>query len=120
MIWRAAWLVAVVLMLIMWRACLGPRFVIQVHFGMDPEFFTGAEVFIDGELVGTLQPLGRRTLSGFEVEPGDHAVEVRREGCASRPAQVTAGATGSRVVLMAVPDSEYRGAADQCVIRLDR
>jgi len=120
MVWRAAWLVAVVLVILLWRGCMGgPQYVIQVRFDMDPEFLIGAEVVIDGQVAGTLQRVGSRTITGFRVEEGDHTVEVRLDGCNSDTARITTGFGGTRVVLMAVPDSETRGAEQVCVVRLE-
>ena len=118
--WRAAWLVAVIIVILLARACMGgPQYVIQVQFGMDPEFLIGAEVIIDGEVAGTLERMGGRTVTGFRVEEGEHTVEVRREGCDSDQANVTTGFGGTTVVLMAVPDSETRGVEEVCVVRWD-
>ena len=119
LMWRAAWLLAVILVIILWRGCLGgPRYVIQVQFGMDPEFLTGAEVVIDGTVAGTLGRIGSRTVNGFEVEEGEHTVEVRREGCEADPVRITSGFGGTTVMLIAEPDSNGRGAEESCVIRL--
>jgi len=120
LVWRAAWLVTVIALVLLWRACMGgPQYVIQIEFGMDPEWFTGAEVVIDGETVGTLERLRSRTLNGFRVEEGDHTVEVRREGCTSEPARVTSGFGGAQIRLMAVPDEGARGGERVCVVRLE-
>ncbi len=58
-------------------------------------------------------------LFGFRVGEGDHTVEVRREGCRAEPTSVTMGFGGTRVVLMAVPDSDYRDGDSGCVLRLE-
>jgi hypothetical protein len=119
-VWRAAWLVAVVLVFVMARSCLGgPRYVIQIQFGIDPEFLAGAQVVIDDVVVGHIERRGARTVNGFRVEEGEHTVAVRKEGCNWEPAHVTTGFGGTTVVLMATPDAEMRGAESVCVIRLD-
>ena len=38
----------------------------------------GSQVFIDGETVGTIDPSGALRVGG--VDPGEHTVEIRREG----------------------------------------
>ncbi len=120
MAWRAAWLVMIVLSLVLWRSSLGgPSYIVQIEFGMDPEYLTGAEVVIDGEVRGTLERYGARTVNGFEVDEGDHTVEVRKEGCNADTARITAGFGGTTLRIMAGPDSDYRGTESVCVIRLE-
>jgi len=55
---------------------LGSPEVIQIDFGMYPEVFEGAEVEIDGKVVGTLERTGQATRAGFEVKEGKHVVRV--------------------------------------------
>ena len=76
--WRAAWFVVVAVMLVLWRLAAGGggSHVIQIEFGMDPETFTGAEVLVDGQVVGTLERLRNRTLNGFRLEEGQHRLEL--------------------------------------------
>jgi hypothetical protein len=50
--------------------------VIQLDFGMYPEVFEGAEVEIDGRVVGTLERTGQATRAGFKVKQGKHVVRV--------------------------------------------
>ena len=121
LIWRGAWLVAVAALVVLWRACAGgPSTYVQIEFGMDPEYLTGARVVIDGEVVGTLERLRGRTLNGFPVDEGDHTVEVRREGCTSETARVTTGFGGTTVRLMAEPAEAVspEDGSYGCVVRL--
>ncbi|GMV05341.1 MAG: hypothetical protein AMXMBFR53_16200 [Gemmatimonadota bacterium] len=93
--WRAAWLVAAVLLMVLWRLTAGkPGHVVQIEFGMDPELFTGAQVLVDGEVVGTLERLRSRTLNGFRVEEGRREVALRKDGFASEPTVVEVGGFG--------------------------
>lgn len=121
LIWRAAWLVAVAVVVVLWRAAGGgSTYVVQIEFGMAPDFLTGAEVVVDGNVVGTLERYRRRTLNGFEVSEGDHTVEVRKDGCPGEPTRVTAGFGGTVVRLMAEPGERYDREREvyDCVIRL--
>ena len=119
MIWRAAWMVAVMILIVIGRSCLGPTHFVQIEFGMDPEYLAGAEVLIDGEVVGTLERRGSRTVNGFGVEEGDHTVEVRTEDCEGEPVRITSGVGGTTVRLMAVPEDSYRDERTVCVVRLE-
>ena len=67
---------------------LGSPEVIQIDFGMYPEVFEGAEVEIDGKVVGTLERTGQATRAGFKVEEGKHVVRVLHEH-ESAPVAVT-------------------------------
>ena len=55
---------------------LGSPEVIQIDFGMYPEVFEGAEVEIDGKVVGTLERTAQATRTGFKVKEGKHVVRV--------------------------------------------
>ena len=74
-----------------------------------------AEVVVDDSVVGILvpQPGGQR-VAGFEVEPGDHLVLVRTEGCEGIEREVSLlQGESRRAVLMADIDDGYR-----CRVRL--
>ncbi|MDH5196328.1 MAG: hypothetical protein OEY20_03635, partial [Gemmatimonadota bacterium] len=90
------------------------------QFGVDPAFLLGAEVVIDGEVVGRLERSGTRTVSGFPVEEGDHTAELRVPGCTSEPARFTSGFGGQRVTLVWRPDVRVQGRDSVCVLRLER
>jgi hypothetical protein len=117
--WRAAWMVAVALVIILWRV-LGTRggsHVVQVQFGVVPEL-EGATVFIDGDSAGTLQKHGARTLTGFRVEEGEHTVSVGMEGCPGEQARVTTGFGAGVVMLVAEVEEYSAGAAMSCRVVL--
>lgn len=117
--WRAAGMVAVILVIILWRvlAPQGGRHVVQVHFGMAPEL-EGAVVLIDGDSAGTLQKRGARTLTGFRVDSGEHTVSVGTEGCPGEPARVTTGFGAAVVVLLAEMEDRHGGAETTCRVVL--
>lgn len=118
--WRVATVGAVAILIVLWRSCVtNPAYVIQIEFGMAPEVLAGAEVVIDGEVVGMLKRHGSRTMSGFPVEEGDHTVELRLPGCESEQARFTSGFGGARVVFMWYPDIRMQGADSVCVLRLE-
>ena len=119
--WRVAAVAAVAILVILWKSCVGgPAYVVQVYFGMAPEVLAGAEVVIDGEVVGALERHGGRTLSGFPVGEGDHTAGLRLPGCESELARFTSGFGGSSVTLVWYPDITVRGGDSVCVLRLER
>jgi len=79
---------------------LGSKSVILIEFGMYPDEFEGLEVLIDGESAGTLRRFGNAFKTGFEVEDGDHVVEVKHPEIPCRPVKVTSGYGGHRVMLI--------------------
>ena len=72
-----------------------------IEVGIAPELLEGAEVVVDGGVVGALTRMGVRTLSGFKVGDGDHSVEVRLEGYASRSMTVNPASQGGSALLLA-------------------
>jgi hypothetical protein len=93
---RLGVLVGAILLMLFWRFCGGaPGHLVQVDFSIDPELFFGAEVVIDGEVVGSLQPSGARNLTGFRVEEGEHTVEIRLDGYLTEPTRFVAGFGGA-------------------------
>ena len=119
--WRAAWLVAAVLVFVVWRVAggRGGGHVIQIQFGMAPEL-EGATVLIDQEAAGTLAKRGARTLTGFRVDEGEHLVQVGREGCPGEPARVTTGFGAGTVMLLAEVEDRYVGGQPACRVVLRR
>lgn len=113
--WRAAWLVAAVLVFATWRVAggRGGGHVIQIQFGMVPEL-EGAKVLIDQEVAGTLAKRGVRTLAGFRVDEGEHVVQVGMEGCPGEPARVTTGFGAGTVMLLAEIEDRYVGGEAAC------
>jgi len=119
-VWRAAWLVTGALVMLLWRLAAGkPEQVVQIEFGMDPETFTGAEVLVDGQVVGTLERLRSRTLNGFRVEEGRHEIALRKEGFAAEAIVVDVGAFGAGPPrLLAVVEDRWTGGEVQPVLVL--
>jgi hypothetical protein len=72
---------------------------IIIHFGIEPQEFTGCEVMIDSVLVGRLQPVGRTYQNGFKVPAGEHLVELIHPEYRCLPTQVTTvrGASGAHL-----------------------
>ena len=71
----AAGVVVIGLFLLM-GGSFGQPEIIQLDFGMYPELLEGAQVEIDGKVVGTLESTGQATRAGFKVEKGRHVVRV--------------------------------------------
>ena len=88
--WRAQLAVSGVIVVILWWLYTGgPTYVIQVDYQWIGEFADSAEVVIDGQVVGMLEFDPRaRPVRGFEVEPGEHVVELRTRHCDARPETV--------------------------------
>jgi hypothetical protein len=55
---------------------LGQPEVIQLDYSMYPDQLEGAQVEIDGRVVGKLEATGQTSRSGFEVQQGRHVVRV--------------------------------------------
>jgi hypothetical protein len=106
-------------MLLMWRACLpSSDEIFQIEFGMAPEIFVGAEVVVDGAVLGVIERRGSRTVNGFRVPEGDHEVELRVEGFQSRSVRITSGFGGGRPFLIADIESGGRlGDPEVIVLR---
>ena len=99
--WRAGATVATALVVGMfWLSLRNPPDILQIEFGVAPEVLVGAGVVVDGEVVGALERRGARTFNGFEVEPGEHIVEIRVEGYVSEPFTVDPSSNGGSTRLM--------------------
>ena len=83
-------------------------YVVQIDWAWTGGLATGSEVLVDGVVVGTLEPMGRRPVRGFEVGKGTHEVTLRGGPCETRPDTVTVG-TGRIAVLMADVEERYTG-----------
>ncbi|NJD18106.1 MAG: hypothetical protein FIA95_02310 [Gemmatimonadetes bacterium] len=83
-------------------------YVIQIDWAWTGDLATGAEVLVDGVVVGTLEPMRRRPVRGFEVEKGTHVVTLRGGPCETRPDTVAVG-PGRIAVLMADVDERSTG-----------
>lgn len=89
----------------------GPGYLIQVDYSFTGDFLDGAEVFINGELAGTLERYGGKgqRVTGFEVEAGEYEVLVQTDRCEGDPKTVTLSPTETRfVLLLADMDDGYR------------
>ena len=112
--------IAGIILIVAWRIFAGgPSQVIQVNFSMDPQFFAGVEVIIDGEVAGVLRPMGTRNVTGFEVSDGEHTIELRNEGYLSESTRFTAGFGGGGP-LMADIESRSEGGEIQNILVLRR
>lgn len=99
--WRAQLAIAGVIVVILWWLYTGgPTYVIQIDYQWIGELADSAEMVIDGQVVGTLEfdPRGR-PVRGFEVEPGQHVVELRTRQCDARADTVTLGPSRIAVIL---------------------
>ncbi len=104
--WYAAGAIAVVILFLLWRGYAGwPSYIVQIDYQWAADLVEGAEVLVDGEVVGKLERLGRRTVNGFEVAKGEHVVDLRLPDCETRPEKVTLGP--SRIVVL---NRRLRGA----------
>jgi hypothetical protein len=107
--WYAAGAVAVVILFLLWRAYAGwPSYIVRIDYQWAADLVEGAEVLVDGESVGRLERLGRRTVNGFRVTKGEHEVDLRLADCETRPEKVTLGP--SRIVVLNA-DFEERSSA---------
>lgn len=97
----AAAVVAVVSLALLGAACFpddSPR--ISIEYGMIPEL-EGADVLIDGKVVGKLEMTGQATRVSFAVKPGEHEVCIREPRFDCQPARVAAELKGQKIRLMA-------------------
>jgi hypothetical protein len=114
--WYTSGAIVVVVLFVLWRMYAGgPSFIVQIDYQWAAPMVEGAEVLVDGEPVGVLERLGRRTVNGFEVTRGEHTVALRTPNCETRPEPVTLGP--SRIVVL-VADFEERSGAGRmgCVV----
>lgn len=83
---------------------------IQIDYRMSREALDSAEVEIDGEVVGILQPYGNRNfVTGFRVEAGEHRVRVLLDDCESLTETVVLGGMDGRFAsFMAEVEDDYR------------
>jgi len=66
-----------------WHGCSdapGPSHSLEIDFSGAPDVMVGAEVLVDGSVVGQLRPEGSRNVATFKVMAGDRTVELRKEG----------------------------------------
>jgi hypothetical protein len=110
--WRAAVTVVGAVLVLLWVFGSGRAsgYLVQIDYTWGGAFLDSAEVEIDGDVVGILQPYGRsQRVTGFRVERGVHVVRVLRSGCEAKPDTVSVGPRESRVaVRMADVDDGFR------------
>ncbi len=107
--WYAALAVVGALLFGFWVLMGGaPGYVVHIDWGLAGDLATGAEVVVDGVVVGKLEPMGRRPVRGFEVEKGTHEVTLRGGPCQARPGRVTLGPSRT-AILMADVDERMSG-----------
>ncbi len=118
--WRAAWAVVTFLFIgAWWYASGGPSYILQIDYSWTGDMIRGADVILDGEVIGTLEPVtGNQPVTGFKIEKGEHTVTVRHEDCTGRPETFTAGSGGRRILFMADIDERFEGGVFRCTIRL--
>ena len=100
--WRAAILLVGLGLTFAWVHFSGrTSYTLQIDYSWAREILEGAEVEIDGEVVGTLQRYGRSGYqTGFRVEAGDHVVRVLHDDCEGVPERVALGPSGARLVIL--------------------
>lgn len=118
--WRAAW--AIVTFLFVggwWLASGGPSYLLQVDYSWTGGVIEGAEVVLDGEVIGMLERVsGNQPVTGFYVEKGEHVVSVRNEECNGRPERFTADSKSRRILFMADLQEGFVDGSFRCTIRL--
>jgi hypothetical protein len=106
-------------LVLMWIfASGGADRIIQIDYSWTGGQIEGAEVMIDGEVVGTLELLHGQPVNGFRVEKGKHVVSVRTEDCAGRPERVDTS-NGRLFLLMADLKEGFVGGRFRCTITLN-
>jgi hypothetical protein len=81
-------------------ACGASHPALVVDWGNAPSEFEGADVEIDGKLVGKLTRDGQRPRTSFAVDAGDHAVRLAAPKYDTRP-DVVSVKPGEELVLVA-------------------
>jgi hypothetical protein len=84
--------------------------IVQIDYTWGQGFLDSAQVEIDGDVVGILEPYAEGSyVTGFRVEPGEHVVRVIREGCEAVPESISlGGASGRLASFMADVDDGFR------------
>jgi hypothetical protein len=83
---------------------------LSIEFGMIEEFATGAEVLVDGKVVGTLDKTGAQTRTSFPLDMGEHEVTLRVPGWETETTKVVAELKGQKIRLM--PEVAESSGAD--------
>ena len=114
--WRLATVIVGAVMVLLWLGSGINAPVLQVEWGTVPDL-AGAEVVVDGHVVGRLELRRRRTRTGFEVREGAHQVVLRWSGCPGIPDTITA-TSGRPALLMADVEDRMVDGRVQCVVVL--
>ena len=108
--WYASLAVAGAILFGLWYFMGGaPGYVIQIDYQWTGDLVAGAEVVIDGQVVGKLEPVGTRPVIGYEVEAGTHVVDLRTDGCVVRPETVTVGPPRLKILMADMEDRAGMG-----------
>lgn len=97
-------MVALLLFVPFWQACSdAPSLphVLEIDFSAAPEVMVGAQVVIDGNVVGELQPEGSSSIAAFGVAEGSHMVELRKDGYEAQSLEVATEAGSGKISLKA-------------------
>jgi hypothetical protein len=117
--WRLAFaVVGLALVGMWWMASGGPSHILQIDHSWAGGMLIGAEVVLDGEVIGTLERRSGQMVTGFRVERGEHEVLVRSEQCEGRPESFVADLSHRRVVFMAEVQEGFSGSRFRCLIAL--
>ena len=117
--WRAALMVVAAAMVAMWVfAAGGSARIIQIDYSWTGGEIEGAEVMIDGEVVGRLELYHGQRVNGFEVDKGEHVVSVRSERCNGRPERIDTS-NGRIFLYMADLKEGFVGGVFRCTITLN-
>lgn len=117
--WRAALMIVAAGLVVAWvLASGGASYIIQVDYSWTGGMLEGADVVIDGEVVGTLEPIGRQHVTGFRVARGEHVLSVRSEDCRGRPERVESGPRTRRILFMADVQEGLSADGYSCVVTL--
>ena len=73
---------------------------VLIEWGVSPETFEGADVEIDGKVVGKLQKFGAATRTAFPVDKGDHTVRVLHPKFDCEPFHYDAVLNGDKLFLL--------------------
>jgi hypothetical protein len=77
-------------------------YTLQIDYSWTGDFLEGAEVYVNGEVIGVLEPYGRsQRQTGFTLEPGEYKVRIVHPSCEhGREYDVKLGDGGPRLTVM--------------------
>jgi len=79
---------------------------IVIHWAMIDQA-EGANVMVDGEVVGQLKLFGQNPTTAFEIEDGQHEIRVEIPGLKSEPKTINTDAPGQSVDLWLEFEERY-------------